>query len=195
FLRKGEPTHSGTYALGSIRMRQNLASWHGGHEQRMRLLRRHIHNVVEDIRREMPLREARHFIALGGDVRFAGAQVAGEEESDGIRTIGREVFLAFCDQVAGNDVESLVERYRLPQADAETLVPALLAYRELLVETGAERILVPNASLRAGLLLDVTGTEEYGIQHFRKQVLASAAPLGEKSRYDAPPAPNIPQLA
>jgi exopolyphosphatase/guanosine-5'-triphosphate,3'-diphosphate pyrophosphatase len=57
FLRKGEPIHSGTYALGSIRLRQNFASWHGGHDQWTRLVRRHIHNVVEDIRREMPLRE------------------------------------------------------------------------------------------------------------------------------------------
>src|SRR5262245_32320098 len=62
-LRKGEPVYSATYALGSIRMRQNLASWHGSHEARTRLFRRHIHNVVDDIRREMPLREARHFIA------------------------------------------------------------------------------------------------------------------------------------
>jgi exopolyphosphatase / guanosine-5'-triphosphate,3'-diphosphate pyrophosphatase len=195
FLRKGEPTQSGTYALGSIRMRQNLASWHGSHEQRMRLLRRHIHNVVEDIRREMPLREARHFIALGGDVRFAAAQLSETQESEAIRTVAREPFLAFCDEVAGNDVDQLVERYRLPQADAETLVPGLLAYRELLAEKPAERILVPEASLRAGLLLDVTGTEEYGIEHFRKQVLASAAALGEKYRYDAPHARNVAQLA
>jgi exopolyphosphatase/guanosine-5'-triphosphate,3'-diphosphate pyrophosphatase len=65
FLRKGEPIHSWTYALGSIRMRQNLVNWHGSHEQRTRLLRRHVQNVVGDIRREMPLREAKHFIALG----------------------------------------------------------------------------------------------------------------------------------
>ncbi len=196
FLRKGQPIQSGTYALGSIRMRQSLASWHGSHEQRMRLLRRHIHNVVEDIRREISLREARHFIALGGDVRFAAAQLAGEQsEPDVPRAIDREPFLAFCDQVAAHDVEELVERYRLPQADAETLVPGLLAYRELLVETAAERVLVPDASLRAGLLLDVTGTEEYGIEHFRKQVLASAAALGEKYHYDAPHARNVADLA
>ena len=85
FLRKGQPIHSGTYALGSIRMRQNLASWHGNHEQWVRLLRRHIHNVVEDIRREMPLREAKHFVALGGDVRFAAEQHRGRARAAGRR--------------------------------------------------------------------------------------------------------------
>ena len=55
FLRKGEPIYSGTYALGAIRMRQSLASWHGSHEQRVRLFRRHVQNIVEDIRRQLAL--------------------------------------------------------------------------------------------------------------------------------------------
>lgn len=197
FLRKGEPIHSGTYALGSIRMRQNLASWHGSHDQRMRLLRRHIHNVVEDIRREIPLREAKHFIALGGDIRFAAGQILGETMArDGIPVVSRDPYLAFCDQIMAEDAEELAERHSLPPTDAETLVPALLAYRELLLETGADRIAVPDASLRVGLLLDIVGTEEgYGIEHFGKQVLASAAALGEKYHYDAPHARNVAHLA
>jgi exopolyphosphatase/guanosine-5'-triphosphate,3'-diphosphate pyrophosphatase len=197
FLRKGEPIQSGAYALGSIRMRQNLASWHGSSEQKTRLLRRHIHNVVDDIRREMPLKEAQHFIALGGDVRFVAAELQGEEEApDGVRVCAREPFLALCDRIMADDVDELVEHYRLAQADAETLVPALLAYRELLLETSAEQITVPDVSLRAGLLLDIAQADEgYGIEFYRKQVLASAAALGEKYRYDAPHARNVAQLA
>ena len=91
---------------------------------------------------------------------------------------------------------SLVEKYRLAQADAETLVPALLAYRELLAETRAERVMVPDASLRAGLLLDIARSEEgRGIEDFGKQVLASAPALGEKYRYDAAHAKNVAHLA
>jgi exopolyphosphatase/guanosine-5'-triphosphate,3'-diphosphate pyrophosphatase len=196
FLRKGEPVHSGTYALGSIRMRQSLASWHGSNEQRVRLLRRHIHNVVEDIRREMPLREAKHFIALGGDVRFAASLIVAEEPEDGIWVLPTEAFVSFCEQVLLDDVEQLVERHRLAQAEAETLVPALLAYRELLLETAAERVTVPDASLRAGLLMDVARADDgRGIEDFRRQVLASAQALGEKYRYDAPHALNVAHLA
>jgi hypothetical protein len=40
---------------------------------------RHIHNVVDDIRRELPLREAEHFIAVGADVRFAAARILGDD--------------------------------------------------------------------------------------------------------------------
>jgi exopolyphosphatase/guanosine-5'-triphosphate,3'-diphosphate pyrophosphatase len=197
FLRRGEPVHSGTYALGSIRMRQSLASWHGSHEQRVRLLRRHIHNVVGDIRNEMPLREAKWLIALGGDMRFAASRILGEESIGGTApSFSKDAFLAFCDETVGAEVEDLVGKHHLPQADAETLVPALLAYRELLNETSVEAIIVPDASLRAGLLLDLaSGDEEGGIEGFGKQVLASAAALGEKYRYDAAHARHVATLA
>jgi exopolyphosphatase/guanosine-5'-triphosphate,3'-diphosphate pyrophosphatase len=82
FVRRGQPIHSGTYPLGAIRMRQSLASWHGSQEQGVRLLRRHIHNVVDDIRREMPLRDVTHLIAVGDDVRFAAARLL--DHADGI---------------------------------------------------------------------------------------------------------------
>ncbi|HET7294716.1 MAG TPA: HD domain-containing protein [Vicinamibacteria bacterium] len=195
FLRKGQPTYSGTYALGSIRLRQNLASWHGSHEQRVRLLRRHIHNVVEDIRREMPLREAKHFVALGGDARFAASRALSERVA-GPAVVARAAFLAFCEEAVAQDAEQLAERYRLPPAEAETLAPALLAYEALLSETAAEQVTVPEASLRAGLLLDVTGSDEgQALEDMQKQVVASAQAVGEKYRYDAPHARHVAFLA
>lgn len=197
FLRKGEPIRSGTYALGSIRLRQSLSSYHGTHEHRIALLRRNIHNVVDDLRREMPLRSATHFIAVGADVRFAASRLLDvDTPSDRTMVVSREAFLAFCDQIAADDVDRLVERERLAQAEAETLVPALLTYRELLVETSSEKVVVPWASLRAGLLLDlVRGDEPGGGEDLRNAVLASAMSLGEKYRFDAPHGRNVAALA
>jgi exopolyphosphatase/guanosine-5'-triphosphate,3'-diphosphate pyrophosphatase len=196
FLRKGEPIHSGTYALGAIRMRQNLAAWHGSHEQRVRLFRRHVQNIVEDIRREMPLREARQLVALGGDARFAALQLAGDVADEPVRSIDRDRFLAFCEETAALDDDQLIEKYHLPLVEVETLVPALLVYRELLLETQAPAVLVPAATLRGGLLLDMVRAEEgHGIEDFSRQVLASAGALGDKYRYDAAHARHVALLA
>ena len=198
FLRAGEPLQSGTYALGAIRMRQSWASYQGSHAQGIRLLRRHIHNVVEDIRRDIPLREAQHFIALGGDVRFVASRLAGPAAAgaDGFRVVPGDAFMRFYDEVESLDVEELVEQYHLPLTDAETLVPALMAYRELFTETKADQVVVPEASLRAGLLLELAGASEgRGFEDLRVQVLASAAALGDKYRYDAAHARNVANLA
>jgi exopolyphosphatase/guanosine-5'-triphosphate,3'-diphosphate pyrophosphatase len=194
YLRSGQPIHSGTYPLGSIRLLQTLGTWTGSHEQRVRLLRRHLQNVIGDIRREMPLREAVHFVALGGDVRFAASRVL--EQGDGVPVIPRAAFLAFCEETAAFSRDELAERFRLPPVEAETLVPALLAYRELLLETPAESVVVPDASLRAGLLLDLTGYDEERVpDEFGRQVLASAAALMEKYRCDAAHGRQVAALA
>ena len=66
----------------------------------------------------------------------------------GPRTISREEFLAFCDQVETVPEEGLVERFNLPAVEAETLLPALLVYRAVLSETSARRFVVSDASLR-----------------------------------------------
>lgn len=196
YLRRGEPVYSGTYALGAVRMRQNLAAWHGSHEQRTRLFQRTVRNIIEDIRREFPLREARHFLATGGDARFAADQIAGDDARHAARAIPRERFLAFCEATVALDDEQLIEAYRLPLSDVETLVPALIVYRELLLETQAATVLVPEATLRAGLLLDMVRSEAgQGIEDFSRQVLASAAALGERFRYDARHARHVARLA
>src|SRR3954447_16433655 len=54
-LARGEPVQAGVYPLGAIRMRQRLGSWHGSHEQRIRLLSGQVGNVVGDIVDEIPV--------------------------------------------------------------------------------------------------------------------------------------------
>jgi exopolyphosphatase / guanosine-5'-triphosphate,3'-diphosphate pyrophosphatase len=194
-LRDGDPVYSGTYPLGAIRLRQSLSSWHGSQEQRMRLLRRHIHNVVDDIRREIPLADVQQFIALGGDVRYAVARLD-DKQDGGPRHLSREQFLALSESLASGDPEELVTRDQFPVTEAETLVPALLVYSELLQETKAANVTVVDASLRAGLLLDLAQTEAgQGVEAFGSQALASAAALGEKYRYDVAHARNVAYLA
>src|SRR4029453_9049431 len=99
-----------------------------------------------------------HMVAAGGDVRFAAGQILeGEKEQDGgVRDLPRDGFLAFCDDVAQLDDEGLVDRFRLPPVEPETLIPALLVYRVLLAETPASHVTVADASLRAGVLLDMS---------------------------------------
>jgi exopolyphosphatase/guanosine-5'-triphosphate,3'-diphosphate pyrophosphatase len=72
----------------------------------------------------------------------------------------------------------------------------LLVYRGLLVETSARGIAVPDASLRAGLMVDLVGHgPESDLADFSQQVLASAESLGEKYRYDARHARVVSRLA
>jgi exopolyphosphatase/guanosine-5'-triphosphate,3'-diphosphate pyrophosphatase len=195
-LSRGQPNRSGVYALGAIRLRQQLDIRRQSHESQIALLKRYIANVIEEIRLEIPLRRITQMIAIGGDIRFAAAQICDEGLDSGSREMERERFLAFCDEVEGLDEERLVDRFRLPAVEAETLVPSLLVYRALLAETAARRLVVSEGSLRAGLLIDLNEPEgPLSARDFEQQVLASAEALGRRYRFDREHGHHVAMLA
>jgi len=116
-LRRGEPMRSGVYALGAVRLRQQLDLRRHTQELQVALLKRYIANVIEEIRLEIPLDRVSHVIAIGGDVRFVAAQLTGTEPEADVREISRDQFLAFCDEVERMDEDSLVDQIRYTNTD------------------------------------------------------------------------------
>ena len=110
--------------------------------------------------------------------------------------ITRESFFAFCDQVERLDEEQLVDRFRLPAVEAETLVPSLLVYRTLLSETAAEQLVVSDASLRTGILLNLVDPGGgLRAEDRESQLMASAEALGHEYRFDRPHGAHVAGLA
>jgi exopolyphosphatase/guanosine-5'-triphosphate,3'-diphosphate pyrophosphatase len=182
-MRRGEANRSGVYALGSVRLRQQLDLRRHTQDLQVAMVRRYVANVLDEIRLEIPLNRVTNVIAIGGDIRFAAAQILGEEVSGSGSEISRDRLLAFCDEVERLDEEGIVDRFRLPAVEAETLGPALLVYRALLTETAARRVLVSDASLRDGILLDLTDVGgRSSAEDFERQVLASAEAVGQRYR-------------
>jgi len=195
-LRHGEPIRSGVYALGSVRIRQQLDLQRHSHDVQVALLRRYIANIVDEIRVEVPLSRITQFVAVGGDVRFAASQVLEADTDGGVREIDRGRFLSFCDEVSHADEDDLVDRFRLAPAAAETLAPALLVYGALLSETAARKLVVCDASMRAGMLLEAADPGSRAVaEDFERQVLASAESLGGRYRVDRDHGRHVAMLA
>jgi exopolyphosphatase/guanosine-5'-triphosphate,3'-diphosphate pyrophosphatase len=195
-LRRGQPTRSGVYALGAVRLRQQLDLRRHTQELQVALLKRYIANVVEEIRLEIPLDRITHVIAIGGDVRFVASQLSDHQPEADVRELARDQFLAFCDDVERMDEDGVVDRFRLPAVEAETLLPALLIYRTLLAETAGGSLVVSSASLRAGLVLDVAAPKNrVTAEDFEHQVLASAEALGHRYRVDRDHGHHVAALA
>jgi exopolyphosphatase/guanosine-5'-triphosphate,3'-diphosphate pyrophosphatase len=195
-LNSGQPTQSGVYALGAVRLRQQLQLRRHSHDRQIALLKRYISNVIDEINVEIPLEPITQMMAIGGDVRFAASQIQDRAGEGGLREIPRDAFLAFCSDVEQLDEEGVVDRFRLPAVEAETLVPALLVYRTLLSETSAQCLVVSDASLRAGVLLDLA--EPGGglsADDFERQMLASAEAVGHRYRFDRAHGHHVARLA
>jgi exopolyphosphatase/guanosine-5'-triphosphate,3'-diphosphate pyrophosphatase len=116
-LRRGRPNRSGVYALGAIRIRQQLNLSRQAPDLQVSLLKRYIANVLEEVLVDCPLDRVTPVVALGGDVRFAASQMQGVDAVGG-RSVTRDEFVAFCDQVEALDDEAVADRFRLPAGEA-----------------------------------------------------------------------------
>ena len=90
-------------------------------------------------------------------------------------------FGKFCSEVSKYDSDELVRRFRLTYGETETLVPALLTYRNIADRTKVDRFHVLGVNIRAGLLLDMA-RREIGkeLESFETQIVASARALARK---------------
>jgi len=196
FLQDGEITSSEGYNLGSIRLQELLDTSHETPERAADLLRHQIDNVVGAIRRTQPLFGVSSFVAVGGDARFAARTIGEAGPGAQSRVVAKDKFDELVSECEGQSAEDLARRYGLAFADAETLVPALIAYRALLHATKARRMIVSDVSMRDGLLLDLareaTGRDD---PELAASILRAAESLGEKYRYDASHARHVAELA
>lgn len=195
-LQDGEIAASESYNLGSIRLQEVLDTSHETPDRAADLLRHQIDNVVAAIRRTQPLFGVTRFVAVGGDARFAARQVGSPGPGESSHVVPLDAFDRLVEECSRHSVEGLARTYGLPFADAETLVPALIAYQGLVHATRAKEIVVSDATMRDGLLMDLArqarGQDD---PELARSVLRAAEALGEKYRYDAAHARHVAELA
>jgi exopolyphosphatase/guanosine-5'-triphosphate,3'-diphosphate pyrophosphatase len=195
-LHQGEIAASQSLRLGSIRLQEMLATTYEPPARSAELLRHQIGNVVSVISSSLPLKKIRVFIAVGGDARFAAAQVGKPSPVAGVHLVPRAEFDKLVERCELHTIEELAKLYGLSFAEAETLDSALLVYQALLHATRARELIVSGVSMRDGLVMDlarsVTGKEDAAQS---ESVLQSAMAVAEKYRVDEHHARNVSQLA
>lgn len=78
-----------------------------------------------------------------------------------------------------------MRHFHIPYADAEGLVASSLVYKLFLERTAALRLVVPQVSIREGMLIDLAqGVDPELQEEFFSQIIASAANLGRRYHYD-----------
>jgi exopolyphosphatase/guanosine-5'-triphosphate,3'-diphosphate pyrophosphatase len=160
------------------------------------MLRQQISNVLRATQSGLPLDRIETFIAIGGDARFVARRIGKPVGSEGLFAVPRRPFDKLVRQCERQTVEELAKTFALEFPDAETLSPALMAYQALLDSTQAKELLVSQASMRNGLLLDlasrVTGKEDEALA---KGIVRSALAVARKYRVDRRHAQAVAELA
>jgi exopolyphosphatase/guanosine-5'-triphosphate,3'-diphosphate pyrophosphatase len=181
-LRRGQMVAAHSLRLGTLLI--GRSSSFASPSLRERYLNENLRNTSEFLSDELDLAYVRIFVMAGSDARIAAA-VSGRELNENCRVINREDFIAFAESIQNYTVEECIEKLQISYAEAEGLVPGILIYKFLLERTGAARLVVPQVSIREGLLIDLAqGVDPLTQEEFFSQITASACSLGRKYHFD-----------
>jgi exopolyphosphatase/guanosine-5'-triphosphate,3'-diphosphate pyrophosphatase len=194
--RGGEIVSASAYPLGTIRLANAVSAEHRSSPESLELMKRYLGSSIDEIEHTFPLDETRHFIVVGGDARFAAERLRKGESGKRVRALSREEFLRFARETARLRPEQIARKYRLAVEECESVSPALLTYSELLKRCPAQEVLVPDVSMRDGLILDlIAETTGQRLTEIDAQVYASAENIGRRYQFDEPHAHHVADMA
>jgi exopolyphosphatase/guanosine-5'-triphosphate,3'-diphosphate pyrophosphatase len=149
-----------------------------------RYIQEHVRTTTETLKSEMDLSYVRSFVAIGGDARIVAAHI-GKSFNENTWIIERAEFIKFYDSIKNYSAEECVQKFQMTYADAEGFITAIFIYKLFLEKTVASKIVVPNVSIREGLLINLASQVGSELQdEFFSQIIASAMNLGRKYHYD-----------
>jgi exopolyphosphatase/guanosine-5'-triphosphate,3'-diphosphate pyrophosphatase len=183
-IERGKMAAAHSFRLGTVIVEQKLKSFSGDLHYTRRLLEDFIANARVNLDSELRLTNIEQFIAVGHEAKIAADSV-GAILTPVVRKIPRERFLSFIEQVQTYSIEECAGRFKISAADANTLRITLLCCLFFLRPTSADTILVPQATIRDGLILSKIYLPNAALQNdFYAQTIASAQNLARKFRCD-----------
>ncbi|MEN6364233.1 MAG: HD domain-containing protein [Rectinema sp.] len=194
-LKRGRMAASHSLHIGTLRLDEQMRGAGASKEYVRQYLESNVRSACDLLEDDLALDTVKTFIVIGSDARFAAYCVSGRNFG-AYTVLEKDKFISFADSIAQLSPEECVASYRVPWAEAEGLMSGLTIERMFLERTGAESVVVPNVSIREGLLLAEAGGSDTDVgNELHRQVLESAAALGRKFRYDEGHARNVCALA
>lgn len=187
-LKDGKIAGAHSMRLGTVIIEQQLRRM-GSMPDAKRYIDEFINNTKIALDDELDLGKVRNFIAIGSDMQLA-ALFSGRPVSAFLWEMTKGEFDAFMEEVQKYSTEEIAARFKIPYNEADSLSMNLLVFQMFLNRTEAERILVPETSLREGIFIS-----NQNIQNVRKefysQILASALALLRKYHGDEKHAQHV----
>ena len=150
---------------------------------------------ISSLQADTTLKSIRYFIMVGGDARLV-ARMIGESRDEHYSVIRRNVFFDWVRGIQKLELEEVVRKLNITYTEVDGLLPALLIFKLFIEETSADEIIVPDVSIREGILLrNVIGQSSILDKDFTDQVVASARSLGNRYHIDEEHAFRVKELS
>ncbi|MCA9132702.1 MAG: Ppx/GppA family phosphatase [Planctomycetales bacterium] len=178
-VQAGNVLFSHTYRLGSLRLLEMLEKYDAPPAKQRAIMESQILRAVAQIREHVAPDAPLEMVALGGDVRFAAANLIEDWEPSRLAYLSVEQLNAFTRKMLLMNDDEIVQEYGISFQDAETIAPALLSYVLIARGFDQQEIAISDTNLRDGLLQDMA-IRDVWTANFRSQIIRSAIGLGRR---------------
>lgn len=194
-LKKGDVAYSHAFRLGSLRLLESLSRFHFPAEKRNKIMATEIRSQLEPLTELILPETPVNMVAMGGDIRFAVAQLLKKTVADDeLQELPFEELEDFTRYILSLSEETLVSKFHLTFPEAETVGPALLVNVIMAKLLKVPRILVSSVNLRDGLLNDMAEGKDWS-EEFQTQIIRSAWELARKYDVDEDHASCVAELS
>ncbi len=192
-VQSGNVLFSHTYRLGSLRLLEMLEKFDAPRVKQRAVMESQIQRVVAQIREHVPNDSPLEMVAIGGDVRFAAANLLEDWDPANLAYLPVDQLSTFTRRMLVMSEDETVQKYGISFQDAETIAPALLSY--VLIARGFEQsgIAISDTNLRDGLLQDLA-IRDVWTANFRSQIIRSAIGLGRRFDFNEKHARHVATL-
>lgn len=193
-MEKGQMAGAHSLRLGTVIIEQQIKSMLGTMEDAQRFVEEFIRNTKNSLNSEINLDKIKQFIALGTNMKIA-AIFAGKPISPFLWEIDRDDFIKFVDKLLHYTLEEVTARFKIRYNDAQEFQISLLTYKGFLEVTKVNTIIVPDTTLREGVIYSqMDKNNEELQQEFNAQITASANNLLRKYQGDEKHAECVRQI-
>lgn len=194
-LKRGKMASTHSLHIGTLRLDEQMREAGSSRNYLHDYLESNIKTTCDQMEEDLPLTSVKTFIVIGSDARLAASSIYSGKVG-AYSKLDKEQYFQFAEAVSKLSPEESIAQYHLPWAEAEGLASGLIIESLFLRRTGADKVIIPNVSIREGLLLaEARGLDPTIGAEIKRQVVASAQSLGKRYHYDEQHARNVSALS
>ncbi|MDX8397794.1 MAG: Ppx/GppA phosphatase family protein [Mariprofundaceae bacterium] len=177
--------------IGTVRLLEMLGEGGNFHA----LLSEYLNATRKKLKYQLGKKKVKLCIATGGNAGAIGGLVAQLLDQESADCIERKQIKRLIDRLAGMSFDERMCELGLRPDRADVILPAAMVYHEIMKLAGAKKMLIPDASLLDGILIDMMDSADVSLHSKRRNLLAWARSLKKKYHVDQSYAKSVAHLA
>ncbi|MDX8405701.1 MAG: Ppx/GppA phosphatase family protein [Mariprofundus sp.] len=176
----GQVTASQSFKIGTVRLLEML-----GQEQDFNtLLGEYLDATRKKLKEQVGSRRADICVATGGNASAIGELAFQILDTDSAEKISRKQLKQLINHLAGLSFEERIRDLGLRPDRADVILPAAMVFHEIMKLSHAKQMIMPDASLLDGIMLDMVDTKTRTFHSQRLNLMAWARSLKQKYHVD-----------